>query len=360
MKIVTVASLHGNGGAERQIIMLSNALVDRGHDVTLIALAECNLCFELSSRVKLIDLSGVEKNKGNKIVNRFIAYRRMIKGIMPDVSVHYFFQSAYFSVVLPKKRRGKIIYSERGDPYDSEFSGALGVIRWLADFFIDGFVFQSKGAQFFFSDKIKARSVIIPNSVSITNIEEYPVQTVREKRIVSIGRLHPQKNFQLLLEAFSKIAFDFPEYQLEIYGDGEQKEELIALSEKLGLSERVHFIPPQRQIFKLIYKASLFVLTSNFEGMPNALMEAMALGLPCVSTDCRPGGARDLIKDNENGFIVPVGDVKTLSNRIAFVLEHPLESGLIAAKARNIINTHTPERSFGLWEDFIKKVTNVN
>ena len=360
MKIVTVGYLHGAGGAERQIILLSNQLAMRGHEVVLLILADNLSSYTIASKVRVADLSvaetGVSSSLG-KIMKRLAAFRRFIKKEKPDLIINYNLQSAYFCLTLTKKQRGKVIYSERGDPYDAEYSGLLGKIRDYTVKRMDGLVFQSEGARDFFSDEVKQKSIVIHNSVNVPQ-DKYPMPEVREKRIVKVGRLHPQKNQRLLIDAFSKIARPFSDYTLEIYGDGELHDELESQIKELGLINRVSLIPCRKDLWDCIYNASLFVLSSDFEGMPNALMEAMALGLPCISTDCRPGGARTLIDNGENGFIVALGKADDLAWTMSLCLSKKDVSERIALNARKIVQTHSEEAVFDKWTVFLNQITN--
>ena len=359
MKIVTVGYLHGAGGAERQIILLSNQLAKRGHEVILLVLAENLTSYEIDPNVLVVDLSDVEagvRSSFGKIIKRLIAFRKYIKEEKPDVIINYNLQSAYFCMTLCKKERGKVIYSERGDPYDAEYSGLLGLIRDYTVKHMDGLVFQTEGARDFFSDDVKQKSIVIHNSVNIPQ-DKYPIPAVREKRIVNVGRLHRQKNQKLLIDAFAKISDSFPGYKLEIYGDGELHDELQRQINDLGLKDMIVFYPSRKDLWNCIYNASLFVLTSDYEGMPNALMEAMALGLPCISTDCRPGGARSLIEDGENGFIVPVRNVDALTEAISHCLSKEEIREKIAVNARKIMETHSEKVLFDKWDKFIKLTT---
>lgn len=358
-KIEICAYLHGSGGAERQITLLANHLFRKGHDVHFVVLVDANFCYPLDEGIKIYDLSREEMGSGVlRIYKRYKALRKVTKEIRPDVSIHYWLQSAYFAVLFPHEYRGKVIYSERGDPYDKEFDGIVGALRWFANFSIDGFVFQSEGAQNFFSDKIKKRSVVIHNSVNVPQ-ENYPIPAEREKRIVNVGRLHPQKNQKVLIDAFAKIADKYPNYNLEIYGEGVLRNDLERQIKENRLNGRVILCGSSKNIFDKIYKASLFVLSSDYEGIPNALLESMALGLPCVSTDCRPGGARTLIKDGSNGFIVPVADTEKLAERMDYVLANKGVADAIAAEARKIATTHTEDAVFDKWEGFIMQVVGV-
>ena len=126
MKIATIAYLHGAGGAERQIIMLSNEMAIRGHEVHMIVLSDFKAPYPISEKVTVHDLSGKENGKLS-VIKRFLAFRSTIKEIRPDITINYNIQGAYFSLLVGKSSCGKILYSERGDPYDKEYSVRLEI-----------------------------------------------------------------------------------------------------------------------------------------------------------------------------------------------------------------------------------------
>jgi glycosyltransferase involved in cell wall biosynthesis len=203
----------------------------------------------------------------------------------------------------------KHIISERNDPAHFGGSTITRIVSRLLMRKANGFVFQTKDAQAFYGGEIAKHSVIIPNPLFIG--DDYPdTQYVgeREETIVTTGRLNKQKNHPLLIRAFKRIAVEFPEYKLIIYGEGPERQNDEALISELGLQERVLLPGTINDVPAKIYKSSLYVLSSDFEGMPNALMEAMALGLPCISTDCPCGGPRELIYKGYIGMLVPVDD----------------------------------------------------
>lgn len=354
MRIATVAYLHGAGGAERQIIMLSNEMAIRGHDVHMIVLNEFNSHYPISENVKIYNLTEQEKGKLG-IIKRFIAFKKTIKDIKPDVTINYNLQGAYFSLLVGKKVCGKILYSERGDPYDSEYSGVLGKIRDWTCKRMDALVFQSEGARDFFKIGKKQKAIVIHNSVTVPQ-DKYPIAEKRDNRIVTVGRLHPQKNPHLLLDAFAKIANRYPQIRLDFYGDGELHDELQAKIDAMDMANRISLHPSRKDIFDSIRTARIFVLPSDYEGMPNALMEAMALGLPCISADCRPGGARTLIEDGKNGFIVPVRDVNTLADKMSYLLDNPNVAEQVAKDARHLGETHTNHVIFDKWNNFLNNL----
>lgn len=352
MKILTVGYLHGAGGAERQIILLSNQMARRGNDVTLCVLSEFKSNYSIDDAVHVVDLTNVEGGL-LRILRRFWVFKKLVISIHPDVIINYNLQSAYFCLAISKNERGKVVYSERGDPYDAEYSGILGKVRDWTVPRMDGVVFQSEGARDFFDERVRKKSIVIHNSVNVPQ-DKFPIPIEREKRIVNVGRLHPQKNQRLLIDAFSNIASKYPDYYLDIYGDGLLQEELLNHIEELGLSGRIRIYPSRKDIWKIIYKAALFVLSSDYEGMPNALMEAMALGMPCVSTDCRPGGARSLIENGVNGYIVPRNDSRKLAECMDFVLSNTYVAKSIALEARRLQKTHSDMEIFNKWDLFLK------
>lgn len=352
MKIATIAYLHGAGGAERQIIMLSNEMVMRGHEVHMIVLSDFKSPYPISDKVKVHDLSEREKGKFC-IVKRFFAFRKTIKKIKPNITISYNLQGAYFSLLVGKGFCGKILYSERGDPYDKEYSGLLGKVRDWTCLRVDAFVFQSEGARDFFTIGNKQKAIVIHNSVTVPQ-DKYPIAEKRDNRIVTVGRLHSQKNPHLLLDAFAKIAQQYPDVHLDFYGDGDMHNELQEKINRLGLNSRIALHPSRKDIFDCIRTARLFVLPSDYEGMPNALMEAMSLGLPCISTDCRPGGAKTLIDNGKNGFIVPVRNVNALAKKISYLLDNIDVAEQVAKEARHLGETHTNKMVFDKWNSFLE------
>lgn len=351
MKIVFLSYLHGFGGAEKQNVMLANAMANRGHDVTLISICADNNCYQLDRRVKYLFLPDRKRN-ALRLITRYRDIKKKLVEIKPDVTVSFWFQSAYLTALMRKNITGKVIYSERGDPGDKEYSGMLGWIRRLTLPRIDGFVFQSKGAQRYFNKTVQSRSTIIPNPVFVKK-EDFPEVKERKKKIVTVGRLHPQKNQKLLIDAFSLIVNQIPEYTLEIYGDGELKDELQRQINELHLADKVFLKGTSKKIHELIYDASLFVLSSDYEGIPNTLLEAMALGIPCISTDCRPGGAREVIDDGKNGIIVPISDAEKLAMNILDLLSNRDYAERLTRQARVKIECFSPEKLYNSWSEYM-------
>ena len=173
--------------------------------------------------------------------------------------------------------------------------------------------------------------------------------------IVTAGRLNVQKNQPLLIKAYSKIA---PKVQddLFIYGVGELREELLALAASLGISERVHLPGASGNMPETLSRARLFVLPSDYEGMPNALLEALAMGLPCIATDCPCGGPAMVIDQGRNGWLIPVGDETALAARMLWALRSPERCETVGNAARLRAEAFRPENIFSLWKNYIEEI----
>ena len=160
-----------------------------------------------------------------------------------------------------------------------------------------------------------------------------------------------------MIEAFAEVHQRHPEYRLVIYGEGPERKLLEELVKRLGLQELCQLPGATNEVLEKIYSVSLFVLPSDFEGMPNALMEAMSLGLPCISTDCPCGGPRELIRDGENGLLVPVGDKAALVTAMEKLINDRDMALRMSKKALEIRNTHSMDAICKRWLEFFRDVS---
>ena len=158
----------------------------------------------------------------------------------------------------------------------------------------------------------------------------------------------------LLLHAFEKVRKKHPEYQLVFYGEGSLRKELEQEIRTKGLTQAVQLRGNTSDVKGAIREAALFVLASDYEGMPNALMEAMALGLPCISTDCPCGGSAFLIRDGENGWLVPVGEEEALAQQMCEVLENPEKAREAGCAAQEITKQLNPDVIYRTWDEMLQ------
>ncbi|MDD4689307.1 MAG: glycosyltransferase [Eubacteriales bacterium] len=357
MKITLfIGGLYG-GGAERVMCNFANFLVGENHDVEMLPMSDDEKTYPLDSRVKVCPLIRNNERK-NKIIDAIIRLYRlneyMKRRTDRDAYVVMLPITTIMMLMLRGSTKAKIIASERVDPncYPKMQKILLKKLAKRAD----GYVFQTEEIRNWYGDKVTDdKASIIPNAINPDFIRP-AYSGERKKNIVSVGRLNRQKNFTMLISAFAKVSKDFPEHTLTIYGKGAQKESLIKHATELGIVDKVLFPGQVSNIAEVIQDSQMFVLSSDYEGMPNALMEAMALGLPCVSTDCGGGGARALINDGVNGILVPIGDTEALTNGIKRVLEDKEFAEKISKNASEIQQKLAPQVIYGRWERFIQDI----
>lgn len=347
MKLAFIVYYMTYGGIERQITMLANYMAKKGHDVSVLSFVGNKSCYKIDSKINY----RFYPDKGNgfaKRLNRYKFMRKALKEVKPDITITFMPQSAYFCSFMPNEITGKLLYSERGNPELRNHEFVQKIQEILSFQKIDYFIFQTQGAREFYSRSIIKRSSVIPNPVFIT--EKIENCTRRSRRIVNIGRLHLQKNQLLLINAFEKVHRVYPDYVLEIYGEGELENTLKEQIIKLKLKDYVFLMGTYRDIHLRINDAALFCLSSDYEGMPNALMEAMALGIPCISTDCDPGGAREIIHHGIDGLIVPKNNVNALADAMIKILSHPQKSMAMGMAAKINMKRFEKEQIYGQWE----------
>ena len=314
----------GSGGAERVTSILANKFAERGYDVSIIMLCHDTCLYPLSESVKTVCLN-CDNDAAMSFAKRFLTrlkkIRRAIGEIAPDVVVSFMSETnidvclALWGINVP------IIVSERNDPATDPASRAKQLLRKVAYTKPRGFVFQTPDAQAYFSKRIQKRSDIILNPLG--KAMPWRFEGERDKRIVAVGRLNKQKNFTMLIDAFSEFAKIHPDRVLEIYGEGVLEGKIKEYIAEKELQEKVILKGFCRDVHEKILTAEMFVMSSDFEGMPNALLEAMALGLPCISTDCPCGGPRMLIESYKNGILVPVKDAKAMTKAMCFMADEP-------------------------------------
>ena len=350
-----IDSLYG-GGAERVICNLANYLAECGQQVEILTMAETEQSYDLNENISLQTLLPIKERRG-KLWNfcfRFFRFIRYLVWEKKDVYIVMLPKTIIMLLMFKWLTKAKIIASERADPtmYPKVISRLLKKYASRAD----GWVFQTKDARKWYEKSIqKCQAIIIPNAINSSFIRPLYIGPKRNV-VASAGRLVKQKNFELLIRAFSLVALDYPEYNLVIYGEGNEKEELNRLIFQLGLEKRI-FLPGNiKNIAEEMEKNSLFVLPSDFEGMPNALMEAMALGLPCISTDCPCGGPRFLIQNGINGLLVPVKDESKMAEALKEVLSNSEKAKDLGIQASKIIEKLAPAIIYAQWENFIKNI----
>lgn len=270
--------------------------------------------------------------------------------------VAFLYDSMYYSL-LAKKRSNKLIISERADPcqYLHHRTNRAFILNEFEK--ADAFVFQSPDVKKWYEANTGVRGTVIFNPIKADLPE--PFFGERKKCIVNFCRINPQKNIPLLLSAFDKFSESVPGYELHIYGDASSEADIeyynisVEIKNSLPCAEKIHFFSARKDIHNVIRDYAMFVSSSDFEGMSNSMLEAMAIGLPCVCTDCPAGGARAVINDGENGLLVPVNDAKALGDAMIKVVSEQGLSEKLSLNSRLIKNTQSLEKITEKWMDII-------
>lgn len=362
MKIGFLINDLNAGGAERATVSLSNKFCQKGHQVEIITFSGTDSFYKLSDDVSVssVEFNEIEHTASIKrlfgSVKRMLRLRSFIKSKKLDALIGMSFSMTWYAVFATIFTATKSIGTERNNPYKYKASKLNTFLRKFFYKLCNGYVFQTEKSAEFFADTLRSKDVIIPNAIFNEMIYELKPPEKREKVICSVGRLTEQKRFDLLIDAFKKIADRFPDYNLVIFGEGELRSQLESQAESLGLKTRVFLPGANPEAVKLVNRTSVFVLSSDMEGMPNALMEAMAMGVPCVSTRCEMG-PEELIENGENGLLVNVGSAEQIAAAVFKYLIDEEFSEKISANGHKMLKTHSVEAISEKWLEFIKKIS---
>lgn len=315
-KITFVIGGMSRGGAERVISILANHYAELGWKVDIVMLLSNKVGYELDDKIRLIDMTRKRQNKIAGAPHWVLSFRKYVKESDPDIIVSFVARINVVVLLATLGANKKIVISERNDPSMDGRSRFLDFMTKILYKKARKIIFQTKRAASHFTGEILKNSVIIPNPISV---KCYAQENTKHK-IVSVGRLAPQKNHKMLIDAFAEVSKKHPEYQLWIYGEGTSRSELETKIKEFKLEDKV-FLPGNiPDIHQRISNAEMFVLSSDYEGLSNALLEAMMMGIPCISTTC--AGSDEYIKDSRNGLLVPIGDTGKMETAIERLIEN--------------------------------------
>lgn len=356
MKILFYIGNLRKGGAERVVATLSNKLVEK-NEVIIITTTDEKIEYSLNKSIKLFNLKNFDGNK-NPLVKNIIYLKRLkdyIKDIDPDIILGFLPEPSYRLLLLKPFIKTPVIISDRNDPKVEYASLKSRTIMKTLYKKADGFVFQTEEARSYFSKKIQDKSVVIANPVDDRFLK---TKYIGEKstEFINVGRLNEQKNQMLLMESFKDVIKKYPNYKLLIYGDGNLKNELNIYIKTNKLNNKVKLCGNVDNIENILKEKKCFILSSKHEGMPNALMEAMAVGMPCISTDCPCGGPRELIKNNINGLLIKNDDKRELVSAMYKIIENDKMSKKIAMSAKKNMNNYSCDKIVSKWFEFMKEV----
>ena len=300
---------------------------------------------------------------------RIAKLTRTWESLKPDLILSFLGKNNVMAIQSTAGLDIPVVVSVRATPSEEYASRGLKLAMKMTFPSAAGVVVQTNGAMDYFGKSIRKRCRVLPNAVNeeFMNHDIIPFDE-RKKVIVSVGRLDENKNQKILINAFSYAVKKFPEYRLVLYGDGPSRDVLEKLCRKLGLLDetgkgedgKVTFMGSVDKIADRIADAEFFVLTSRTEGMPNALIEAMALGLCCISTDCPCGGPADLISTGRNGLLIPMDSDINMALHIFHALERLMEdpplARKMAASAFEVREKYNPQAINEMWRDYFEEL----
>lgn len=351
-----VSSMQG-GGAERVAALLCNHWAAQGHHVMLMPTfsgrGEC--LYPLDERVRLEYLADRVVSRSRSMFNnlyRFIALRRVIAEIRPDVIVSFLPHVNVAAVLSAWRLRVPVVVSERTYPPAIQLGGSRAT----------GVVLQTQQALKWLEQCCpRARGQVIPNPVVYPLpfgkpvLEPASVVASTRRVVLAVGRLAEEKGFEQLLTAFGVLAPQYPEWELVILGEGLEREALEQQRERLGLNDRVHLPGRVGNLSDWYARADLYVMSSRFEGFPNTLVEAMAMGCPVIATDCE-SGPREIIRDGQNGLLVPVEDDNALAQALLNLMGNAQLRLLLSSAALAVRERFSKQVIIRKWQTLIEEV----
>lgn len=317
MKIVFIIPNMTGGGTERVISLLVNEYRKRGMEAAIMMFAGDECAYRLADGVELFCVS--EQSHGRPLVQvkRLLRMRRYFQRNRDCLIYSFSVMGTIFGAFATLGLGIRMFVSERNDPRQ----GLQGPLRDWAYGRATVIAVQTRECMRYFPEKLQKKMMVIPNPVDPSVPE--PFLGERRRSVVFVGRLHRQKNPELLLRAFADFQKDYQDYVLEMFGKGELEETLKRIAVELGIEEKMiwhGFCPDVR---KRIADAGMYVLSSDFEGISNSMLEAMAMGIPVIATDCPIGGCAEYIQNGRNGLLVPVGDQKAMADAMRRLAEDP-------------------------------------
>jgi GalNAc-alpha-(1->4)-GalNAc-alpha-(1->3)-diNAcBac-PP-undecaprenol alpha-1,4-N-acetyl-D-galactosaminyltransferase len=305
------------GGIERASTSFANYLSNNTYKVSVLALYKSEHFFELNDDISFIEPSFQrnEKAKFNYVLKMMKYIRSSVKRVRPDIILAYGEWTTPFVIIALLGINIPLFITERMSPI-LKMTSIHSILRKLLYKKTDGIIVQTNYAKELMKKITKSDNIIvIPNHVNIIN----PVLTSKKKRIITVGRLSPEKGHQFLIEAFAKI--DDKSWELSIIGDGIERVKLEKLAHDLNVANKITFYGQLKDFALQMSESEIFVLPSLSEGFPNALIEAMAFPLACISSDCI-AGPRDIIENNVNGILVEPANVESLKDALNLLIEN--------------------------------------
>lgn len=350
MKIIFITGTMRSGGAERVISILSSQLIEH-YEVDILCYYSAPIFYNVDYRVNIVDIT--KEWQCNTHLCKLISLRKYVKSQKKSVVISFMMPFYIFSAISLLGIKTPFIAAERSDPNSAP--KIRQILSKLLMFKYDVLVTQTQGAKSFFENKNNCELRVIYNPInpSLINVKH---EDPEEKHFISLSRFVPEKNQKLLISAFKKVLGTYPNCKLTIYGEGPLRDNLQAQIDNLGIHNEVALPGITNDIVEAFCNASVYVCSSNHEGMPNSVIEAMVCGMPTIST--RVMGSIDLIQDGENGLLVEIGNEKELANAMLKLITDKDMRRTFSNEARNIANLLDTDKIVKQWVDTIEYAIN--
>lgn len=350
------------GGSERVMATLANQW-SKNHTISILTLQNTSCFYHLEESVQHIKmgLKIPQNGIGRLFLLPWVEYKRycFLTQYLKEHKVDFilsFTTTTNLLIAFWKifHRKQSVFLSERADPIARNWLLRILILSFYR--FADAIICQNEYVKkYFLKHGFKISLPILPNPV---NFQDIPMgkAPIKRRQIVTVGRLTTQKNHRLLIESFSELAQEYPQYALKIYGVGPLKNALEQQIKKLKLQNRVFLMGSKKRVMFDVQQSDIFVLPSDFEGFPNVLIEAMACGMPVISSDFPTGVARQLIKDGENGYLFPVGNKAVLIRTLKKMLVCSDKWAEMGKMNRKIAKQYTAEEVATNWMATIHRI----
>lgn len=354
MKIMMYINSLEHGGAERVLSNLANQFTEEGNEVFMVTTFFSSKEYDLNCQVKRVDMGLSEKKWGiiKKNIVAVFKLRRYIKEFRPDIMVSFLPEPNFRAILASLGNGVPVVISVRNDPNREYAYRIYYYLQKLLYPLARGIVFQTEDAKKWFPHYIQKKSEIILNQVDerFFNIERSSPQYY-----CAIGRLTKQKNYSLMLQGFLELVKKYPEEKLFIYGVGEELSELRVWIKENRLEDNMVLKGNTDHVPEVLSKAKALLMTSDFEGMPNVLLEAMAVGVPIIATDCPCGGPRTVIKRDESGILIPVRDKDEFIKALFKVQEDEKFRESLGKMAKKDSKQFSSKTVFNAWKGYLIK-----
>lgn len=347
------------GGAERVIVNLANYFYTQGYEVYMVTLEPDEGLYPMEEGIHKWVLENRQKRgitgRLQGALGRILQVRKLLRETEAEALVSFIGKTNIRAILAALGTKTRVFVSVRSAP-EREYAGRFQRLLAKGLFCLaDGIVFQSERARDFFPKTVQKKSRILYNPLGKEYVKEL-YQGKRRNEIVTVGRMDKVKNHALLIDAFSRVVKEMPEMHLTIYGGGDCMEKIKEQVRQLGIADKVSLPGDSEGIAEKIQDARMFVLSSDFEGMPNAVAEAFASGAVVVSTDCPSGGARMLVREGKTGLLVPVKDAERMAEAMLRILQDPELEERLRISAYEFSRSLYPDKINNMWKQYIEEL----